>query len=339
LDENRSKPMNSQTYQKLIFRDSNAELVEKELPPLNPDQVLVKTRCSLISPGTERAALTQLWDDEDFRASPGYALVGDVVRVGEKVEEFKAGDRVITLMNHASFSITSADPWVTLAIPEGVTDGAATFLPLASVALHAIRRAQVQLGETFAVIGAGIIGLIAIQLARMNGARKVIALDLADNRLELASAYGADVTINPDREDAVERLMDVSGGRGSPIILEATGNTFVIPMALKLAAIGGRIVCVGVMEEKAPIALHKEFIQKELSLIAAFQPFCPITDNIYWRWTQQENRRYLLSLMESGQLRVEEMITHRFKAARAPEAYERVRSGDMEMLGALLEWD
>ena len=330
--------MASRKYNKVIFRDTHAEFIEEQLPELEPGQILVQTRYSLISPGTERAALTRLWDDAGFRANPGYALAGDVIEMGKQVEGLQIGDRVITLKNHASLSLTSAEPWVTLKIPGGVSYESSTFLPLASVALHAIRRIEIRLGETMAIIGAGIIGLIATQLAKMNGARKVIVLDLADNRLELAREYGADITINPDEEDAVEKLFAVTNKQGAPAILEATGNTYVIPMALRLAAIGGRIVCVGVMEEKAPIALHKEFIQRELSLIAAFQPFCPIDDNIYWRWTQQENRKLLLGMMESKRLRVDEMITHRFSADQAPEAYERIKVGDKNMLGAMLEW-
>jgi 2-desacetyl-2-hydroxyethyl bacteriochlorophyllide A dehydrogenase len=331
--------MPSKMLEKVTFRDTRAEIVEEEIPALEAQQILVKTRCSLISPGTERSALTRLWDDPGFRASPGYALAGDVIEIGSQANGFKVGDRIITLKNHASYSITTTEPWVTLKLPEGVSYETSTFLPLASVALHAIRRAELKLGENFTVIGAGIIGLIAIQLAKMSGARQVIAIDLADNRLKLAREYGADVTINSASEDAIEKLFAVTDGNGAHVILEATGNTFVIPLALKLAANGGRIVCVGVMEEKAPIALHKEFIQRDLSIIAAFQPFCPITDNIYWRWTQQENRRYLLDLMNSKSLQIDEMITHRFNALQAPAAYEKVKAGDKEMLGALLEWD
>jgi 2-desacetyl-2-hydroxyethyl bacteriochlorophyllide A dehydrogenase len=331
--------MSTAVMKKITFRDTKAEIIEEEIPPLDAGQILVKTHCSLISPGTERAALTRLWDDPGFRANPGYALAGEVVGLGGENSGFNIGDRIITLKNHASYSITSTEPWVTLPIPNGVSYDVSTFLPLASVALHAIRRAQIKLGETFAVIGAGIIGLIAIQLAKLSGARQIIAIDLADNRLQLARKYGAHVTINPEKMDVVSELFSATNQSGAPVILEATGNTFVIPTALKLAAIGGRIICVGVMEEKAPIALHKEFIQRELSLIAAFQPFCPITDNIYWRWTQQENRRYLLDLMATGQLQIDEMITHRFNAMQAPEAYEKTRIGDREMLGALLEWN
>lgn len=330
--------MQMKNYKKVVFRDKQAEIVEELLPELEPNQILLQTECSLISPGTERAALTRLWDDPDFRANPGYALVGEVVSIGKLVDNFQVGDRVITLKNHASMSITSTEPWITLKIPNGVSSTTASFLPLASVALHAIRRLDIKMGETVAIIGVGIIGLIAVQLAKICGARKVIALDLADNRLELARRYGADVTINTENEDAEENVFKATGDQGAPAILEATGNTYVIPQALKLAAIGGRIVCVGVMEEKAPIALHREFIQRELSLIAAFQPFCPTTENIYWRWTQQLNRKLLLELFESEKLKVDEMITHRFPADQAPEAYKKILVGDQHMLGALLEW-
>jgi 2-desacetyl-2-hydroxyethyl bacteriochlorophyllide A dehydrogenase len=330
--------MEMKKYQKIIFRDSRAEIVEEQLPELEHDQILIQTQCSLISPGTERAALTRLWNDSEFRANPGYALAGNVIEIGKQVENFQVGDRAITLKNHSSLSITSIEPWVTLKIPDSVSYEVSTFLPLASVALHAIRRVDLKLGETFAIIGSGIIGLISIQLAKMVGVKKVIVLDLVDERLELARQFGANLTINPEKDDVVEKLFAATNNEGAHAILEATGNTNVIPMAMKLTALGGRIVCVGVMEEKALIALHKEFIQRELSLIAAFQPFCPIGENIYWRWTQQANRRLLLEMMESGKLRVDEMITHRFHANKAPEAYEKIKAGDKNMLGVILDW-
>jgi threonine dehydrogenase-like Zn-dependent dehydrogenase len=144
--------------------------------------------------------------------------------------------------------------------------------------------------------------------------------------------------INPGKTEPVAAMMEATGGKGAQVILEATGNTRVIPQAFKMTAFGGRVVCVGVMEEPYPMALHKDFIQRELSLIAAFQPFCPTVDTIYWHWTQQANRELLLELMAQGKLRVEEMITHRFPANQAPAAYEKIRVGDTEMLGAILQW-
>jgi len=194
-------------------------------------------------------------------------------------------------------------------------------------------------GETFTIIGAGIIGLIAVQLAKMNGARQVIVLDLAENRLTLAHRLGADRTINPATEDPVSAVFNATQGRGASVILESAGNPQVLPLAFRLAAEGGRIVAVGALEEPVSISFHKEFIRRELSLIAAFQPFCPTQENLYWAWTQQANRRLLLEMLAEGRLRVSELLTHRFPASHAPEAYERIKAADTSMLGVLLEWN
>jgi 2-desacetyl-2-hydroxyethyl bacteriochlorophyllide A dehydrogenase len=331
--------MLSLTYQKIVFRNEHAEIIDADLPAMRDDQLLVKTRCSLISPGTERAALTRLWDDAKFRENPGYALAGDVIAAGRDVGGFSVGDRTISLINHASLSLVPAEPWVTLKIPEGVSYEDATFLPLASVALHAIRRAQITFGEVFVIKGAGIIGQIAVQLAKKRGAGKVVVLDMKDDRLDLARRYGADVTIKPTEVDQVDAVFNASGGKGASVILEATGNPQVIPIAFKMAGDGGRIVCVGVHEEPVSISFHAEFIRRELTFIAAFQPYCPTTENLYWKWTQGANRKLLLDMIASGELDVHEMLTHRFKAKKAPEVYERIKQGEAVMLGALLGWN
>jgi 2-desacetyl-2-hydroxyethyl bacteriochlorophyllide A dehydrogenase len=331
--------MPQREYLKIIFSDNRAELVRQALPDPAPGQVLIKTCCSLISPGTERAALTRVWDDAGFRANPGYALAGEVIELGQGVNAFQVGERVITLRNHASLMLASTDPWDTLKIPEKVSYEDATFLPLASVALHALRRAQLTLGETVVILGAGIIGLTLVQLARMDGARQVIILDLADNRLSLARDYGADLAINPSADDVVGMIMDATHGKGASVTIEATGNVSVLPLAFQFAAHGGRIVCAGLWEQDQPIPISLEFLARELSLIAAHQPHCPVTENIYWPWTQQDNRKLLLEMMASGKLRVSEMLTHRFPVQETPLIYERIKAGDRSMLGVLLEWE
>jgi L-iditol 2-dehydrogenase len=326
-------------YQKITFRNTHAEVIDANLPSMQDDQLLVKARCSLISPGTERAALTRLWDNAEFRQNPGYALAGDVIDVGGDVDGFSVGDRVISLVNHASLSLVSSEPWITLKIPDGTSYEEATFLPLASVALHAIRRAQISLGEIFVIIGAGIIGQIALQLAKIHGAYKVVMIDLHNNRLELARSYGADLTINPTETDPVAAVFEATDEKGASVILEAAGNPQVIPTAFKFAANGGRVICTGALEQPLTVSLHEKFIRRELSLIAAFQPFCPTEESLYWKWTQQANRELLLRLFASRKLRLNEMLTHHFQASEAPKVYERIKEGDSTMLGVILEWN
>jgi NADPH2:quinone reductase len=207
--------------------------------------MLIKTYCSLISPGKERAALTLIWDDADFCEHLGYALASEVIEVGQGVTCLPARDRAIILRNYASLMLASTNPWDTLKIPQEVSYEEATFLPLASVALHTLRRAQLMLRETVVIIGAGIIGLMLSQLARIDGARQIIILDLTDNRLVLAQEYGADMAINLSKEDATARIFEATGGKGKSLTIEATGNVSVLPMAFKFATNGGRIFCAG----------------------------------------------------------------------------------------------
>ena len=330
--------MNSFQAQKIVFQDTRAELVTHSLPAPQANQVLIRSRLSLISPGTERAALTRVWDDANFRANPGYALAGEVISAGENTAGLQAGQRVVSLVGHASMALASTEPWVTLPVPDTVRDDEAVFIPLASVALHALRRSKLELGETLLVIGLGIIGQIAISLARLHGARQIIAMDLSDQRLDLSRQRGADQTINPAQEDPVNRILALTGGEGSPVILDATGNTRLIPQTFKLASIGGRIVTVGIIDEQADLHFFKEFQQRELTLIAANQPRCPITPTIRQPWTQQANRKYLLELMASEKLPVRDLITHRFLASQAARAYEQLQGGGPEMIGCLLDW-
>lgn len=331
--------MASQAYQKIVFRNTHAEIIEAALPAIALDQLLVKTHCSLISPGTEKAALTRAWDNTEFRQNPGYALAGDVIEVGGDVQGYSEGDRVISLVSHSSMALVTPEPWVTLKIPASISYEEATFLPLASVALHAVRRAQISFGEIFVIIGAGIIGQIALQIAKTQGAHKVLVLDLHNNRLDLARTFGADVTINTAEVEPVSAVLEATQGEGAPVILEAAGNPQVIPPAFKYAANGGRIICVGALEQPLTVNLHEDFIRRELSLIAAFQPFCPTEPSLYWKWTQQANRELLLELIAERKIRLADMLTHRFQPRDAPEVYKRIKSGDPSMLGVLFEWN
>lgn len=322
----------------ITFRDSHADLVPQELPPPQSNQGLIRAHVSLISPGTERAALTRVWDDAAFRANPGYALAGEVVAVGENQAGIQPGQRVISLVGHASAAVASTDPWVTLPIPASVSDKTATFLPLASVALHALRRAKLEMGETILIVGLGIIGQIAVTLACIHGAGRIIAMDLSEQRLDIAGARGADALVNAGQDDPHTAILALTQGEGAPVILDATGSTRHIPQNFKLAALGGRIATVGIIDESVQLHFTKEYMQRELTLLAASQPRCPTTATIRHRWTQQANRQYLLDLMAQGKLTVEELITHRFPASETPQVYERLKANEPGMLGCILDW-
>jgi threonine dehydrogenase-like Zn-dependent dehydrogenase len=359
---------------KITFGDLGAEIRAYELPALKDNEVLVKARCSLVSIGTEttlyhsrrwqtaeeESDTEDVWDFDDYgggdiwdmernRRFPGYALAGDIIARGDSVKEMAIGDRVIALHNHADFAICPVRPDIILKIPDGVTYEDATFCVLGSVALHAVHRAGLRLGEDVVVMGAGLVGLLTLQLAKLAGGRPAISVDLSTQRLELASRLGADYTVNPNREDPVARIREWIGGEGANCTIEAVGNPAVLQSCMRVCAPGARVVVMGAIVGTVPLDMYSEFIFRELTLIASQQPRNPLKDSIYYHLTGQRNRQILLDMIRTQSINTQDLITHRFSFTDAPEVYRLLgeakaadydAEGDVhrDMIGVLFNW-
>jgi threonine dehydrogenase-like Zn-dependent dehydrogenase len=365
---------------RIVFGEGGAELREYTLPALRPKEMLVRTRCSLVSVGTESTLYVSRrwnpapeggaagaadgtedrWDFEDYgsgetwdmernRRFPGYALAGDVIAAGEEVAGYAVGDRVVALHHHADLAICPALPFITLRIPDGVSYEDATFCVLASVSMHALHRGELRIGEDVVVMGAGLVGLLATQLARIGGAHPVIAVDLSPRRLELARRMGADATIDPKREDLVRRVRECVGGEGAHLTIEAVGNPAVLQQCMRVCAPGARVVVMGAIVGTVTLDLYSEFVFRELTLIGSQQPRNPVVDSIYYHRTGQANRKALLDMIARGTLEVHQLITHRLSWREAPEVYRALGqaknadydgSGDVhrDLVGVIFDW-
>ena len=360
---------------RIAFTDRGAEIRTYKLRPLKSNEVLVKARCSLVSIGTETTlylsrrwqeadtasvAGEDVWDFDDYgqgetwdmernRRFPGYALAGDVIDRGDAVEDLEIGDRVITLNHHADYAICPVRPDIILKIPDGVSYEDSTFCVLGSVALHAIHRAELRLGEDVVIMGAGLVGLLALQLAKLAGGRPAISVDLSPSRLELAAKLGADFTINPNRDDPVGRIREILGGEGASCTIEAVGNPAVLQACMRVAAPGARVVVMGAIVGAVTLDMYSEFIFRELTLIASQQPRNPVEDSIYYHLTGQRNRMTLLDMIRTHSINTGDLITHRFPYADAPEVYRLLgeakaadydADGDVhrDMIGVMFDW-
>ena len=175
---------------------SEVRIAETSVEEPAPSQLLVEASRTLISAGTEQNLL-----EGDHRAAglteapdalrPGYSWVGRVVAAGSEASGFAAGDRIVASLPHVSAALIpqAARQMTRLEIPQllpdAVSDDAATFVSLADVALHAVRRAQPGIGDAVAVYGVGVVGQLIVQFARMAGAYPVVAVDLDDRRWRL----------------------------------------------------------------------------------------------------------------------------------------------------------
>lgn len=353
-------------------------VAEAPAPQVSCAHVLTHTTVSLISAGTERmlvgfgkasylekarqqpekvkmvlekmvtdGLMTTIEAVQSKLAQPlplGYCNVGVVVEVGAGVEGFQPGDRVVSNGPHAD--VVKVPKNLCARIPNEVDDESAAFVVVASIGLQGIRLAQPTLGETFVVTGAGLIGLLTIQLLRAQGCR-VLAIDFDESKLALAKQFGAQICNPRAGEDPVAAGMALSRGQGvdGVIITASAQSSDPVTQAARMCRKRGRIVLVGV----TGLELNRaDFYEKELS----FQVSCSYGPGRYdssyeeggqdyplgfVRWTEQRNFEAVLDMLASGQLDVKPLITHRFAFEDAPKAYETLTI-DKLGLGILLQY-
>ena len=353
-------------------------VTEAPVPQCSKGHILISTTTSLISAGTERmlvgfgkaslidkarqqpekvkmvlekvqtdGLLTTYDAVKSKLAQPlalGYCNVGVVHEVGAGVDGFQVGDRVVSNGPHAD--MVKVPKNLCAKIPDNVDDESASFAVVASIGLQGIRLAQPTLGESFVVTGAGLIGLLTIQMLRANGCR-VLAIDFDQSKLDLAKQFGAEICNPAKGEDPVAVGLAFSRGTGvdGVIITASTKVSDPVTQAARMSRKRGRIILVGV----TGLELNRaDFYEKELS----FQVSCSYGPGRYdteyedkgndypvgfVRWTEQRNFIAVLDMLAAGTLNVEPLITQRFQFEDAPKAYDALTE-DKSGLGLLLKY-
>jgi len=197
-----------------------------------------------------------------------------------------------------------------LSLPDSITFEEAAFLDGLGVAVHAVRRAQVREGDAVLIWGAGPIGLCLAQVARAWGARLVACVDVYPVAMRLAEELGADVVADARSTDALTGLMDRTAGRGADAVFDTTGDLAAQQSALAALAPGGTCLLMAGPAPGLQVGLRALAGERTLTTAANFA---------------DGDLAEALRLVESGQVRVRPMITHRVPLARAPEAFELMR--------------
>jgi L-iditol 2-dehydrogenase len=329
-----------------------------------PDEVLIETLYTTISPGTERAHLLAEVNtaphDRGFPFQPGYSNVGRIVSVGERVSHFKPGDIVASAVPHMSHGVLpvdsprgsirrprfdlppeasffgSADIWtLDPALPPQRLKECSTYC-FSRVALHGVRKARIELGEAVLVLGLGPIGLMACQYARLCGGFPVLAIDPSPSRRKVAQQLGVDGLY----ADAAEF------GRGHPlmeklgpaVVIEATGLPQVIPQAFQLCARNGRVILLGSTRGLTEnVNFYTDVHKKGLEVHGVQAGIRPKYESRPGHWTGWEDCTVAFKLITAGRVDCSALITHEFPAGRAAEAYELVQRSP-EALAVVLDW-
>lgn len=350
--------------------------------------LLVKTEASLISSGTERQMVGFAQSNmlEKARARPdlvrkvvdkmrrdgplatvksvlarldeplplGYSSAGRVIEVGAGLEGiYSVGQLVacagIAIANHAEYNVVPEN--LVVPVPDDVTAEQACFTTLSSIALHSVRLIQPALGDVVAILGAGLVGLLATQFARLSGAR-VIVLDYNAGRLALARQLGAEVTVDLASGNPTESILDVTRGIGCDAVLiaAATKTSEPFQVAAEIARDRGKVCLVGITGTEFP---YRPYMQKELTVLVSrsygpgrydrdFENKHVKYPLGYVRWTEHENLRECARLMSPSlahRLDVAALTSHRFPFSDAERAYDMVLNGTEPHLGVVLRYD
>ena len=368
------------------YKSGELAVLDVPAPACRPGGVLVRSLFSLISTGTEMmkvseasmsmvgmararpdhvrkvldtvqqqgvlATYKKVMNRLDSYTPLGYSLCGVVTEVGRGAEEFKAGQLVAAAGNehalHAEYN------WVPVnlcaAVPPGVLPEHAAFSTVASIAMHGVRRADVQLGEVAAVIGLGLVGQIVVRLLIAAGVQ-VVGIDPVEDRCRLAEKAGAALCGSPADEgmDTVLReLAAITKGRGADhVFLTAGGSTNgPVEAAVKLARDRARVIEIGKMKLDLPWSAYYE---KELD-VRFSRSYGPgrYDDRYelegidypagYVRWTEKRNLESFLDLVARNEVEVATLISGVFPIADAAKVYADLKSGELKGVGVLLEY-
>ncbi len=361
--------------------DGTTQLIETPAPALKDRHIRIQTVSSLISAGTEKMLIDfgKAGYLEKARQQPekvkmvldkirtdgilptinavrskldnpipiGYCNVGVVDSGDTGVFEGKLqkGDRVVSNGPHAQFVCVPKN--LIAKIPDKVSDDEASFTVPGAIALQGVRLVQPMIGETFAIIGLGLLGQLTAQILRANGCN-IIGIDYDKRKCDLLQRLGGVAVCLSENVDPVDFAKVFTAGNGvdGVAITAATKSSEPVSQAAQMCRKRGRIVLVGVTGLK----LHRsDFYEKELT----FQVSCsygPGRYDIqyetkghdypfgYVRWTEQRNFEAVLSLMDTGRIDVNPLISHRFDFEDALKAYDLIYENSEPYLGVVLNF-
>ena len=323
----------------VLYKPYDIRLEDVETPRIRADQVLVRVRAVGICGSdvhyyrTGRAGVYVVKEPIIL----GHECSGEIAEIGSDVEGFKPGDRVVIEpgfpcrrcsycksgrynlcenmqfygtppVNGAFCEYIAADADFVYKMPENLTFEEGSMIEPLSVGIHATRRGHITVEDTVTILGAGPIGLLALQAVRARGVTTVYVTDIQDYLLEHAKRLGASETINARREDPVRRIMELTDGKGTDVVIEAVGSVETGRQTFEIVKRGGRIVIIGVFPKTEFAVRMTDFVDKELTVCGVF------------RYTNTYPTA--LKLVSAGKIELKSLITHVFTLDEIHKAME-----------------
>jgi len=318
-------------------RELRIEEVEK--PKVTPGKVLVEVKaCGVCMTDLHM----YMWEfPVKTPVILGHEFSGVIAELGDNAAEFEVGDRVAVdpalscgvceacvsgrnnlcerltaiggagnvIVNGAFAEYTMVPKEAIGKIPAELSFDEGAFVEPLGCCIHGVDVSRAGIGDVVALIGAGPIGLLLLQLIKLVGASQILVVDMKGERLQLAATLGADVVVNPSKGDPVGRLRELTHGKGADVVIEAVGSPITVKQAVQMVKKGGRVVIFGVapVESRVDISPFDTYF-REIEIVGSYA----ITREAFWR---------SISMLRSGRIKIEPLITERFKLSELAKAF------------------
>ena len=318
------------------------DLVEVEVPEPGPREFTIQTLVTLISTGTESICYRGESDPGThwhgwvkYPFYPGYSCVGRVIKVGEQVTDFREGDRIYCSASHRQFTKVPPEAGNIVKVPDDISDEEAAWCTLATITQTGVRQAEHVMGDTAVVIGLGPLGQLMTQYLRVMGLREVLAIDPIQSRLDRALEHGATAAFCGSAADAEDFVLEHTDGMLADVVYDVTGHYAVFPMALPLARRFGKVILQGDSPHPSKQHLTHDVLTRQLRVMGSHNQNLPPQ---YAYWTGKRQAQLFLQYLQRKQMRVSDLITHRFAPSEAAEVYARLEEERGATVGVVFDW-
>lgn len=309
-----------------------------EIPKISDNEVLIKVKYAGIC-GSD-VPRSMLSGARKYPLILGHEFAGEVAEVGGNVDNLNPQDRVVvaplvpcgecehckasdyglcdnyniigTGSNGAFAEYVKVPKDHILKIDDSLSFETAAGIEPATIGYHGLQKANIQPGETVVVMGCGSIGQLTLQWAKIFGASTVIAVDIFDDKLDLAKELGADITINSKEVDAVEKIKEITNG-GADVVAETAGSVITQQQSILATKKKGRVVFLGITHKGLELAEEamNHIMRGELTIKGSWNSYTPPYPGIAWQAT--------LDFMTKGDIKFKEMISHKIKVDEVGE--------------------
>jgi len=317
---------------------------EIDMANLSENEAIIEAEFSMISAGTELSRVFAIKKGFSYPVRPGYSSVGKLIAKGSGIKDIEIGDRVYYSGTHASVcrveNGNKTQGTSIFKLEHDICPKTASLYNLGLIAVSSVAATDIKPGDTAAVFGLGAIGLLVAQLYKQAGA-KVIAIDPAKSRCDMAKSLGISECVSVSPENQVEEILKITNGLGADICADVTGDSRAIANAVFVTAKHGQVILTGTPRadiEMNVTPIFNRIHMNMLKVVGAFNNLYPLHGAEGCRISVERNLRYFESLIYENKIDAGKIISHVIKPDEIQEAYHGLMYDRDKYLCVVIDW-